>query len=273
MQSGRAIGTPKAGNGRVEAHPRPCASRAPAPRTPARGWPTSCTACASPLPTSCARSRAACRWPDSVCAPRAFGCRPSSTRRWPPHAWPALSGAALHAAQRRDRPTRCPARPLGGSRRPTARGAPRHRHPDRRAAAGHRRRQPDPAAQRRRLRHAGRHGTHSSLVRQDRAPASQPWWRPPGQLRALHAGPQPPVPRPAHPGLCSATDRRGQDEVGDHALSEALPGVPEEWFAGQATGSIQRTPPRWTRVRSRITTATIVTLPQVGQRMTSPALR
>jgi transposase len=76
--------------------------------------------------------------------------------------------------------------------------------------------------QRRSVRHAGRHGPNPGLVRQDRAPASEPRWRPPGQLRALHAGPEPPVPRPAHPGLCSATDCRGQDEAGDHALPEAL---------------------------------------------------
>jgi len=94
-----------------------------------------------------------------------------------------------------------------------------------------------------------------------------------GQLGALHACVEPHVPRPGHPGLCLATHRRVQVEAGDHPLHEALPGVPEERFAGQATGSIQRTPPRWTRVRSRITTATIVTLPQVGQRTTSPALR
>ena len=54
--------------------------------------------------------------------------------------------------------------------------------------------------------------------------------------------------------------------------SERWPGGRWRRVAGQAAGSSHRTPPRWTRVRSRITTVTIVTLPQLGQRMTSPAL-
>ena len=171
---------------------------------------TSCTACASPLPTSCARSRRPVAGPTQSARLALSGAdrRRHAAGRHTPGL--ALSGAALHAAERRDRAVRRPAGPLGGSCRPAARGAPGHRQPDSPGSCwsppaptrpGCAAKAPSPCW-------SARH--HPSLVGQDRAPAPEPCRRPPGQLRALHACVEPHVPRPAHPAYVRRRTAEGK---------------------------------------------------------------
>ena len=58
--------------------------------------------------------------------------------------------------------------------------------------------------------------------RQDQSLPAQPWWPPPGQLGAVSNRHRPPALPPADHRLRRPEDGRGQDEGGDHPLSEAL---------------------------------------------------
>jgi transposase len=55
----------------------------------------------------------------------------------------------------------------------------------------------------------------------EEAPSSQPAWQPPAQSRHAHGGGDPDPQRHARPGLLRAQDRRGQDEEGGAARTQA----------------------------------------------------